>query len=144
MNKVILTGNLACEPETRKTEDGTARCSFRLAVQRDYKNAKTGKRDADFISVTAWRSLAEICGKYLTKGKKVGVVGRISARNYEDSDGTKHYITEVVAEDVEFLSPKQETVTGEYQVGNDELADHEPGMSSAYDYIPGEDKALPF
>lgn len=106
MNEVILTGNLAAEPETRKMPDGTVRCAFRLAVQRDYKNSQTGERDADFITIVTWRQLAEVCGKYLRKGRKIGVAGSLRARAYDAADGTKHYVTEVVADQVEFLFPK--------------------------------------
>ena len=139
MNKVFLIGNLASNPETRKLPDGTVRCSFRLAVQREYKNAQTGEREADFISITAWRKLGELCQTYLSKGKKAAVVGRLLTRSYEGEDGGKRYITEVVADSVEFLSPKGDAASwgeGDTPEFRDDAAD--------YGYIPGEDAQLPF
>lgn len=137
MNKVILIGNLAANPETRKLPDGTVRCYFRLAVQREYKNTQTGEREADFFSITAWRKLGELCQTYLAKGKKVAVVGRLEARSYEGSDGVRRYETNVVADSVEFLSPREA----------DAPADDEPvlpNLEDEYGYIPGEDGNLQF
>lgn len=136
MNEVILTGNLTAAPEIRKMQDGTVRCSFRVAVQRDYKNAQTGERDADFITIVTWRQLAEVCGKYLGKGKKVGVIGSLRSRTYDGTDGAKHYVTEVVADKVEFLSPK------EIQKQDDGC--QTPDMPDDYGYITADDCQLPF
>ena len=102
MNKVILIGNLANDPETRTTQSGIQQCSFRLAVQRRFANAQ-GVKEADFIPVVAWRQLAELCSRYLSKGRKVAVEGSIQTRSYDAQDGTKRYVTEIVAESVEFL-----------------------------------------
>lgn len=136
MNEVILTGNLTAAPETRKMQDGTVRCSFRVAVQRDYKNSQTGERDADFITIVTWRQLAEVCGKYLAKGRKVGVIGSLRSRTYDGTDGAKHYVTEVVADKVEFLSPK------DHQKQEDGYM--APDMPDDYGYITEDDHELPF
>lgn len=102
MNKAILIGNLANDPEyVQKGE--AARCSFRLAVQRRFANAQ-GVREADFFQVICWRGLAEYCAKYLAKGRKCAVEGRIQTRSYNAQDGTKRYVTEIIADSVEFLS----------------------------------------
>ena len=106
MNNVILTGNLATEPESRKTQSGISQCSFRLAVQRNYKN-DNGTYDADFINIVCWRQLADTCAKYLAKGRKILVKGAIMTRNYEAQDGTKRYVTEIVADNIEFLGSNQ-------------------------------------
>lgn len=106
MNKVILIGNLTREPELSETPSGVAVCRFSIAVSRDYTNAD-GERETDFFNVTVWRGRAETCGKYLKKGNKVGVVGRLQNRSYEDKDGIKRSVTDVIAEEVEFLTPKQ-------------------------------------
>lgn len=136
MNKVILIGNLTAAPETRKMQDGTVRCSFRLAVQRDFKNSQTGERDADFITIITWRQLAEVCGKYLGKGRKVGVLGSLRTRTYDDTDGVKHYVTEVVADNVEFLSPKDSQKQDDgYQT---------PDLPDDYGYITADDSQCPF
>lgn len=105
MNKVILIGNLASDPELKRTAGDISVCSFRLAVQRRRANPQ-GVREADFFTITAWRALAENCAKYLAKGKKCAVEGSIITRSWDGQDGVKRYATEIVAEEVEFLSPK--------------------------------------
>lgn len=107
MNKAILIGNLTRDPEIRTTQSGISMCSFTVAVNRRY-NAADGTRQTDFIPVVTWRKTAELCGQYLAKGRKVGVVGEIQTRSYEAKDGTKRYVTEVVADEVEFLTPRGE------------------------------------
>ena len=105
MNKVILVGNLTRDPELSETNNGTAVCNFSIAVNRDYANAD-GERDTDFFNITVWRGRAETCGQYLKKGSKVGVIGSLQNRSYEDKDGVKRYVTDIIAEQVEFLSPR--------------------------------------
>lgn len=106
MNKVILTGNLVKDPELTTTSNGISVCKFTLAINRKFTNAN-GEREVDFINIVVWRNQAESCDKYLRKGSKCGVVGNIQIRSYETQDGTKRYITEIIAEEVEFLSTKQ-------------------------------------
>jgi len=103
MNKAILIGNLTKDPEIITTTNGISVCRFTLAINRNFTNAE-GERDADFINVTAWRTLGENAHKYLAKGKKAGVVGSIQTRSYDAEDGTKRYVTEIVASEIEFLS----------------------------------------
>lgn len=107
MNKVMLTGRLTKDPEFTTTANGISFCKFSLAVDRKFTN-ENGEKEADFINIVAWRGLAENCNKYLRKGNKVGIVGSIQTRTYDAQDGSKRYATEVIAEDVEFLSPKTE------------------------------------
>ena len=102
MNKVILIGRLARDPEMRTTPSVVATTSFTIAVQRNYANAQ-GDREADFISCVAWRKQAENIAKYCSKGSQVAVEGRIQTRNYDAQDGTKRYVTEVIADNVSFL-----------------------------------------
>lgn len=106
MNKVILMGRLTKDPELRyTTTNNTAVCSFTLAVNRRF--TKQGEeKQADFIQVVAWSKQAEFCGKYFQKGRQVAVVGRIQTRTYDDSEGKKHYVTEVVAEEAYFADSK--------------------------------------
>ena len=106
MNKWIGIGNLTRDPELSETPNGTAVCKFTVAVNRNFTNAN-GERECDFINVVAWRSLAENCGRFLSKGKKVSVVGSLQTRSYE-SNGEKKYVTEIMADEGEFLSPKDE------------------------------------
>ena len=105
MNKVILVGNLTRDPELTETPSGVAVCRFAIAVSRDYANAD-GTRETDFFNITVWRGRAENCGKYLKKGNKVAIVGSLQNRSYEDKDGIKRNVTDVIANEVEFLTPK--------------------------------------
>ena len=105
MNKVILVGNLTRDPELTETPSGVAVCRFAIAVSRDYA-AADGTRETDFFNITVWRGRAEVCGKYLKKGNKVAIVGSLQNRSYEDKDGVKRNVTDVIANEVEFLTPK--------------------------------------
>lgn len=105
MNRVILIGNLTRDPEPRFTPTGVAVTTFTIAVNRPYNN-KMGEREADFINVVAWRQLAELCAKYLHKGRQVAVEGRLQTRSYDNKEGKKVYVTEVVAENVQFLGAR--------------------------------------
>ena len=106
MNKVILIGNLTRDPETRTTSQGTTLCSFGLAVNRRRKSE--GQPDVDFFNVTAWRQLGDLCARYLSKGRKVCVVGQIQIRTYDAQDGTKRTAVDIVADEIEFLSSAQQ------------------------------------
>lgn len=105
MNKVILVGNLTKDPELVTTNNGVSLCRFTLAVGRRFASSD-GEREADFINIVVWRGQADNCYKYLKKGSKAGVVGSIQTRAYDGSDGTRRYATEVVADEVEFLTSK--------------------------------------
>ena len=113
MNKAILIGNLTRDPETMTTSSGITKCNFTVAVQRRFANAQ-GVREADFIPVVCWRQTAELCARYLSKGRKVAVEGSIQVRSYDAQDGTKRYVTEVVADNVEFLGSRDEGSRGDY------------------------------
>lgn len=106
MNKVILIGRLVKDPEMRYTQSGKGVCSFNLAVDRRF--SKEGQQTADFIPIVAWNKLAEIVGDNLTKGRRISVEGRMQVRNYDAQDGTKRYVTEVIADEVEFLDSKRD------------------------------------
>jgi len=107
VNRAILVGNLANDPESRLTQSGITQCTFRLATQRRVAN-KDGVREADFHTIVCWRGLAENCARYLIKGNKAAVEGQIQNRSYDAQDGTKRYVTEIVADNVEFLTAKGE------------------------------------
>ena len=106
MNKIMLTGNLTAEPDMRQTASGISVCTFTLAVNRR-TSKEDGEKKTDFSPVITWRSLAENCFKYLRKGRKAAVSGSLQIRNYEAQDGSRRYIAEVIAEEVEFLSPAE-------------------------------------
>ena len=102
MQKVFMIGNLTRDPELSSTPNGVAVCKFGIAVARDFGD------ETDFFNIVTWRGLAETCGKYLKKGNKVGIVGSLQNRSYEDKEVVKRTITEIVASEVEFLTPKKE------------------------------------
>lgn len=122
MNKVILMGRLTREPELRFTTSNTAVCQFSIAVDRKFKSE--GQPTADFIPVVAWRKTAEFVSKYFTKGSRIAVVGQIQTRNYDDKDGKKVYVTEVIADEVEFCESKR---------GNEAAATTEAGYYDGLD-----------
>ena len=105
MNKVFLIGNLTRDPELTETAGGVSICRFAIAVNRNY-SGPDGERKTDFFNVTAWRGLGETVSRYAHKGNKVAVSGTIELRNYEDSQGVKRTAVDIVAQDVEFLSPR--------------------------------------
>ena len=104
MNKVILIGRLTRDPELRYTSQGTAVCQITVAVNR--RGVQPGQQDADFINVSIWSAQAENVAKYMTKGRQMAIEGRIQTRNYDDKDGKKVYVTEVIATNVQFLDSK--------------------------------------
>ena len=138
MNKVILVGNLSKDPELTTTNGGISVCRFTIAVQRRFQNSE-GERDADFLNVVVWRAQAENCHKFLKKGSKCGVVGRIQTSSYEGQDGNKRYVTEIVADEVEFLSSKSSN--GEAPVTTEPKT--QPSKKVA-ELEPIDDDTLPF
>ena len=112
MNRVFLIGNLTHTPELRETASGIPVTNFSIAVNRSYTSAD-GERQTDFFNCTVWRALAENVAKYAKKGNKVAVFGSIQLRNYEDSDGVKRIAVDIIAEQVEFLTPKSNGGTSE-------------------------------
>lgn len=103
MNSVVISGNVVANPEARTTQSGVPVSTFRVAVQRRFKNAQ-GQHDADFLTVVAWRSTADFCNKYIQKGSKVIVEGSIRTRSYDAQDGSKRWATEIMADQVESLN----------------------------------------
>jgi single-strand DNA-binding protein len=106
LNRVILHGRLVADPELRNTQNGTAVAAFRIAVDRDYKSKEAGET-ADFVSCVAWRKSAEFIAKYFRKGSEILVEGRLQVRSYNDKDGNRRSVTEVVVDSVDFVGPKR-------------------------------------
>jgi single-strand DNA-binding protein len=129
MNRVILIGNLTKDPELRYTPNGTAVTTFTLAVNRPRTN-QAGEREADFINIVAWQKLADLCATYLRKGRQAAVEGRLQTRSYDNKEGKKVYVTEVVAENVQFLGSR-----------SGEGGGYDPGFGGAK---PGRDDSDPF
>ena len=105
MNKVYLIGNLTRDPEVSETSTGVPYCRFSIAVNRNFTNAD-GNREADFFNIIVWRGQAESCGRFLKKGSKIAVVGSLQNRSYEDKDGVKRNVTDIIASEVEFLASR--------------------------------------
>lgn len=121
MNKITIIGRLTNDPEKRATNKGTSVTTFTVAVTRRFPNAN-GDKESDFFRVQAWRSLADSCEKYLSKGKQVAVIGELQPRTYEGKDGKTRFSLEVSADEVEFLSPAETKPTSK-QPKTDEWAD---------------------
>jgi single-strand DNA-binding protein len=118
LNRVVLVGRLTKDPELKYTPNGVAVANFTLAVNRPFSNQQ-GDREADFINCVVWRKPAENVANYLKKGSLAGVDGRLQTRSYENNQGQRVYVTEVMAESVQFLEPKNANAGGQqYQGGN--------------------------
>lgn len=127
MNKVFLIGRLTRDPELRYTGNNTAVATFSLAVNRNFSN-QNGEREADFINIVVWRKQAENVKNYLTQGSQVAIDGRIQTRSYDDQQGQKRYITEVIADNVEFLGSKNSS-------NNSNMSSNaEPKQPTPYDF----------
>ena len=132
MNRVYLIGNLTRDPELASTTSGVSVCRFSLAVQRRFSNAE-GEREADFFNVVVWRAQGENCHKYLKKGSKCAVIGSLQNRSYDANDGTKRTITEIVADEVEFLTTKAA-----------DGSERQPDKKEVAELEPIDDDSLPF
>lgn len=141
MNKVILMGRLTRDPETRYTQsNNTLVASFSLAVNRRFAD-QSGQRQADFINVVAWSKTGEFCSKYFKKGQQVGVIGRIQTRTWDDDQGQKHYVTEVVAEEAYFADSKREGDMGSFE---NTFGTTMPGADAMADFDISSSDDLPF
>lgn len=138
MNKVILIGNLTKDPETSTTNSGIKVCKFTVAVNRNYSGGD-GTRQTDFLPIICWRNQAENCGRFLRKGSKVGISGSIQTRNYDAADGTKRYVTEIVADEVQFLSTRSENFADDT-----DASDTAPRRNKVDELQPLSDGDLPF
>lgn len=128
MNKITLIGNLTRDPELRSTPNGTSVCTFSIAVNRRF--AQGGEKVTDYFNINAWKKLADVCARNLSKGKKVAVVGELQARQYESKAGNTRLSLDVSADEIEFLSPKTEAaqqteapvdISGFTEITNDDV-----------------------
>lgn len=141
MNKVILIGNVANDPESRTTSSGITQCSFRLAVQRRFTNQQ-GVREADFLQVVCWRNTADFAKRYLLKGRRVAVDGSIQTRSYDAQDGSKRYVTEIIADNVELLDRAEAKPDAQSEAQPDVVAAAE--KVSGANFTEVDDDELPF
>ena len=144
MNRVILIGNLASDPEAFTTQSGVSRFTFRIAVQRRFANAQ-GVREADFLTVVAWRQNADFCNRYLSKGSKVAVEGSIQVRSYDAQDGSKRYVTEIIADSVESVGSRGDSAgASRNQQDNGPTPPPASATPSMNDFTEVDDDDLPF
>jgi single-strand DNA-binding protein len=136
MNKVMLLGRLAKEPELRYTQTGTPVATFTLATNRKYA-AQNGEREADFINCVAWQKSAEFVANYFKKGQQMALEGRIQVRSYDDNDGQRKWVTEVIAEQIEFVGAKADGSKPAQQQNNN------PGLGLGEEVV-FDDNDLPF
>lgn len=142
LNKIFVQGRLVADPELRHTQSGIAVASFRLAVERDFKDQDTGERKADFINVVAWRQTGEFVSQYFSKGRMAIAEGRLQIRDYTDRDGNKRTAAEVVAEHVYFSDSKQSTAS---EGGNaPESGYSAPTATDQFTELTDDDGELPF
>jgi single-strand DNA-binding protein len=141
MNKAILMGRLTRDPELRTTSGQVSVCTFTLAVDRRFKNAG-GERQADFIPIVAWRQQAEFASKYFRKGSRMIVVGSIQTRSWDDTEGKRHSVTEVIADEIYFADSKKSDSSYE----GPSSAQSTAPVPSGDGFFPGpdDDTALPF
>ncbi len=139
LNKIFLMGRLVADPESRQTPSGVAVTTFRIAVDRDFKNKETGERETDFVTIVTWRSTAEFVSRYFTKGRMVVVEGRLQIRPYTDRDGNKRSATEVVADSVYFGDSRRDGDSG----GNYDRGGYAPRTSAPAPQRPAYDAPVP-
>lgn len=139
MNKVMLIGNLTRDPELTTTNSGVSVCRFSLAVQRRFGNSDNGPQ-ADFFNIVVWRGLGENCHKFLKKGSKCCVIGRLQNSSYEAQDGSKRYTTDIIADDVEFLGTKPTDSSSE----NISMSQASKSAQNVAELEPIDDDSLPF
>ncbi len=114
LNHIVLMGRLVADPELRTTPSGVPVATFRIAVDRDFKNKETGERETDFVTIVAWRTTAEFVSRFFAKGRMAVVAGRLQIRPYTDRDGNKRSATEVVADNVYFGDSRRDGESGSY------------------------------
>lgn len=144
LNRIIIMGRLARDPELRRTQSGTAVASFTLAVDRDFKDKATGERSTDWIDVVAWRNTAEFVSRYFTKGRMAVVEGRLQVRDWTDKEGNKRRTAEIVAENVYFGDSKRDSDSsyqGGYSSGGYQTTEQ---PNNEFYELQDEDGDLPF
>lgn len=135
MNKVILMGRMTKDVEVKTTPAGKSVCSFTVACDKRFK-AQNGERQADFINCVAWEKHATTIGNYFHKGSRIMVVGRLETRSYDDQNGQKRYVTEVIVDEIEFVDTKAES-------GNQQTAQEQPPVQQAQAPVPAQPQFEP-
>ena len=135
MNKIILIGRLTKDPEVKETQSQISVCTFTIAVDRKFKTAD-GERQSDFLTCVAWRQQADLLGRYFQKGSRIGIVGNLQSRSYDNNEGKKVYVTEVVVDEIEFVESKKEQ--------GQAYAPPAPSVDNGFYPTMDDDTSLPF
>ena len=135
MNKIILIGRLTKDPEVKVTQSQVSFCTFTIAVDRKFKTAD-GERQSDFLTCVAWRQQADLLGRYFQKGSRIGIVGNLQSRSYDNNEGKKVYVTEVVVDEIEFMESKKEQ--------GQAYAPPAPSVDNGFYPAMDDDTSLPF
>ena len=143
LNKVILIGRLTRDPDVKSLPSGVSCTTFTIAVDRSFTNQQ-GEKEADFLPICTWRGLADNCGKYLAKGRMVAVSGKIQTRNYDTPEGQKRYITEVIADEVQFLERSKQENQNSGSTPVAQSTNQGVVMPGYHETDEGEDDELPF
>lgn len=145
LNHITIMGRLVADQELRYTHSNIPTASFRLAVDRDFKDRETGERKTDWINCVAWRGKAEFIANHFSKGRMIVLAGRLQTRDYTGKDGNKRYVTEILVSDVYFADSKRDTENGGGSEGNANENDLPPVKEQGFSEIPEEDESdLPF
>lgn len=144
LNHIVIMGRLASDPELQRTQAGVPVASFRLAVDRDFKDKATGERITDWINVVAWRQTGEFVSRYLSKGRMAVVEGRLQIRDWTDKEGNKRRSAEVVADNVYFGDSKRDRDSANTSAGYQEPAYGVPHWQDQFSEIADDDGDLPF
>lgn len=140
LNKIFLQGRFVADPELRHTPNGVAIASFRLAVDRDFKDRETGEKKADFINIVAWRQTGEFVSRFFTKGRMAIVDGRLQIRDYTDRDGNRRTIAEVVADNVYFGDSRKDSEGNGSSPASYGGSPYSPAPSGGYSAAPAVDQ----
>ena len=148
LNKVFLQGRLVADPELSHTQSGVAMASFRIAVDRDFKDRETGEKKADFFNVVTWRQTAEFVSRYFSKGRMAVVEGKLQAREYTDRDGNRRFVTEVVADNIYFGDSRRDgdsSPAGARNYGAPDAGSYSPAPAvDQFADLTDDDGELPF
>lgn len=145
LNQVAIMGRIGSDLNLTQTQSGVSVLSFRVAVDRDFKDKQTGERETDWINCVAWRGKAEFIANHFSKGRMIVLAGRLQTRDYTDKDGNKRYVTEILVSDVYFADSKRDTENGGGLEGNTNENDLPPVKEQGFSEIPEEDESdLPF
>ena len=145
LNQVVIMGRIGSDLNLTQTQSGVSVLSFRVAVDRDFKDKQTGERETDWINCVAWRGKAEFIANHFSKGRMIVLAGRLQTRDYTDKDGNKRYVTEILVSDVYFADSKRDAENGVSSEGNANENDLPPVKEQGFSEIPEEDESdIPF